>query len=100
MPVLSQQQLDEALGKIVERLRTALSPVAIYLFGSYVYGIPASHSDLDLLVVVEDSSLHALDRDAVAYRALVGLGISKDVQVYRRSEFEQRAALAVSFERT
>ena len=100
MPVLTPGQLDEVLADIVSRLRMALSPSAIYLFGSYAYGSPHSGSDLDLLVIVPDSPLNAYDRDALAYRVLSGLAIPKDVQVYTRAEFEQRSALPVSFERT
>ena len=53
-----------------------------------------------MLVIVGESSLDPYSRDAIAYRALRGLGIAKDVQVYTRSEFDERAALPVSFERT
>lgn len=100
MRVLQPAELDALLSEVVARLRRALDPVAIYLFGSYAYGTPRSDSDLDLLVVVEDSPLHAYDRDAQAYLALMGLGVAKDVQVYTRAEFEQRAALPVSLEKT
>ncbi|MEE8169811.1 MAG: hypothetical protein V3T70_04620 [Phycisphaerae bacterium] len=51
-------------------------------------------------MVVEDSPLNPYDRDAIAYRALGDVRFPIDVQVYTRSEFEQRAALPVSFERT
>lgn len=100
MALLTQQQIEEKLALIVERLRAAFSPVAIYLFGSYVYGTPGPHSDLDLLAVVEASPLTAYQRDALAYRALRGIPVPIDVQVYTREEFEGRAALPVSFERT
>src|SRR3972149_5390393 len=100
MPLLSQEEVEAKLAEIVRRLRDALAPVAIYLFGSYVYGTPNRHSDLDLLVVVEDSPLSAYQRDAKAYSALSGLGVAKDVMVYTRTEFERRSTLPVSFERT
>lgn len=100
MPLLTEAELQEKLDLIVERLRTAFSPAAIYLFGSYVYGTPDRHSDLDILVVLADSPLAAHARDALAYQAIGVIGVSKDVQVYTRAEFEQRAALPVSFERT
>jgi predicted nucleotidyltransferase len=100
MPVLSAPELEQKLNEMIRRLRAAFSPLAIYLFGSYAYGAPQSHSDIDLLVVVEDSPLDAYERDGQAYLALSGLGVPKDVQVYTRAEFEQRAALPVSFERT
>lgn len=100
MPVLSPEELDRKLAEIVRRLRDTFSPVAIYFFGSYAYGTPESHSDIDLLVVVEDSALSPYQRDAQAIRALRGIGVPKDVVVYTRAEFEQRSALPVSFERT
>jgi len=100
MPVLDASSLETHLREIVARLRAAFSPSAIYFFGSYVYGTPAPHSDIDLLVIVDESQQNAFDRDAAAYKALSGLGIPKDVQVYTRQEFEERAALPISFERT
>jgi len=100
MPLLSQEELDAKLAEIVQRLRDALSPVAIYFFGSYLYGAPSRHSDIDLLVVVEDSPLSAYQRDAQAYHALSGIRVPIDVLVYTRQEFEARAALRVSFEKT
>lgn len=100
MPLLTETELQEKLDLIVERLRAAFSPVAIYLFGSYVYGTPNRHSDLDFLVVVDSSDESPYERDGKAYLALGDIRHSIDVQVYTRSEFEQRAALPVSFERT
>jgi len=100
MPVLSAEEVEKTLKEVVQRLRAALSPVAIYLFGSYVYGTPNRHSDLDILIVVEDSDLNPYQRDGQAYLALGNIPHPIDVQVYTRDEFEQRAALPVSFERT
>lgn len=100
MSGMIQPELERKLSEVVERLCAALSPVAIYLYGSYAYGDPRPGSDLDVLVVVEDSPDDPYTRDVQAYRALSGLGVPKDVQVYTRKEFEERAALPVSFERT
>lgn len=100
MPLLSPEELEQKLDEIVRRLRDALDPLAIYFFGSYAYAKPEPHSDIDLLVVVEDSPLDAYERDAIAYRALGDIRHPIDVQVYTQAEFEERAALPVSFERT
>lgn len=100
MPALSADDLERTLSEIVRRLREALSPSAIYFYGSHAYGSPRSHSDIDLLVLVEESALDPYERDARAYRALGDLRFPIDVQVYTRAEFEERAALPVSFERT
>ena len=100
MALLSPGQLDAELERIISRLRDALHPVCIYLFGSYAYGEPTRDSDVDLLVIVEDSDLPGHERDAEAYRALGDIRIPIDVQVYTREEFEERALLRVSFEKT
>jgi predicted nucleotidyltransferase len=100
MRTLSPGQVEELLASAVARLRDALSPTAIYLYGSHAYGTPGPHSDIDLLVVVGHSALTPFQRDAIAYRALGDIPVPIDVQVYTRDEFEERAALGVSFERT
>ena len=100
MPTFRQDEIENTLAVIVERLTRALSPTAIYLFGSYAYGIVGTESDLDFLVVVEDSPLSAFRRDAKAYRALGDIPMPIDVMVYTSAEFEKRAALPASFERT
>lgn len=97
---LSAGELQAKLAEAAKRLSAALSPEAIYPYGSHVYGTPDRHSDLDLLVILADSNEGPYTRDVRAYRALAGLGVPKDVQVYTCREFEQRAALRVSFDRT
>ncbi|MDQ1326809.1 MAG: uncharacterized protein QG641_89 [Candidatus Poribacteria bacterium] len=45
----------DLLNEIVQRLVNALHPEKIYLFGSHAYGQPNDDSDVDLLIVVNDS---------------------------------------------
>ena len=97
---MTSEQLNQVLPEIVRRLCQALAPTTIYLYGSCAYGKVGPDSDVDLLVVVPDSELTFFQRGAVAYRALRRIGVPVDVQVYTRREFEDRAALPVSFERT
>jgi len=97
---LRNPTIEPILLLAVQRLRDALTPTAIYLYGSYGYGTPQSHSDLDLLVVVPESVLSTFQRDALAYRALGDIPFPIDVQVYTQAEFDERSALTVSFERT
>lgn len=94
------EQAEAVLPEIVDRLCKALNPTKIYLYGSCASGHPGPDSDLDLLVVVENSPLDFFKRSALAYQALRRIGVPIDVQVYTRNEFEPRAALPVSFERT
>ncbi len=74
--------------------------MAVYLYGSNAYGTPQANSDIDLLVVVENSELTPTGGDASGYCARIARGVPKDVQVYTPSEFDERADLPVSFERS
>lgn len=100
MSTISQNELGLVLGVAVSRLREALTPRAIYLYGSHAYGTPGPSSDIDLLVVVDDHGLTPIERDALAYRALGDIEVPIDVQVYTQQEFAERSALSISFERT
>jgi predicted nucleotidyltransferase len=44
---------EEILAEIVCRIVTALHPERVILFGSYAYGTPSDHSDVDLLVILK-----------------------------------------------
>ena len=43
---------QELLGAITRRLVEVYNPEAIYLFGSYVWGVTTEDSDIDLMVLV------------------------------------------------
>ena len=97
---MTAQEVEQLLPEMVRRLREALVPVTIHLYGSCAHGKVGPNSDVDLLVVVKESELTFFERGAAAYRALRRIGVPVDVQVYTHEEFEARAALPVSFERT
>lgn len=94
------RQVQEALPEIVRCLREALHPERIYLFGSAASGTVTPDSDVDLMVVLPESSLGFYERGALAYRALRDIDVPIDVMVYTRAEFDARASLPVSLERT
>lgn len=100
MALLPGDKLAETLRVATERLCNALRPSLIYLFGSYAYGTPNHDSDIDLLLLVDDTTQSPYELDAAANRALGDIRVPIDVQVYSRSDFERRAALPTSFERT
>ena len=95
MRTIDRELLDET----VRRIAVALQPEAIYLYGSHAYGHPHEDSDVDLLIVVRDSSLPAHKRALEAYRALRGLFLPAEVKVVTRAEFERRAGWLNSIER-
>jgi predicted nucleotidyltransferase len=91
---------DPKLDEIVRRLVDALRPERIYLFGSRGRGDATPDSDYDLMVVVAQSNLPGYRRDQLAYRALMGVGVAKDVLVWTRDEFNRRAHLVASLPAT
>ena len=79
---------QEVIEEVKNRLVKAYNPVAIYLFGSYAWGSPTEDSDLDLLIVVDDSNEKSYERPLAGYDALFGMNIAKDIIVYTKEEFE------------
>ena len=90
----------DLLSESVSRLRGCLPAERIYLFGSRARGHATEDSDFDLLVVVRDSPLPRYKREQKAFRALCGMGISKDVLVFTRQEFERGLAVVTSLPAT
>lgn len=79
----------DILEEVKNRLVKTYNPIAIYLFGSYAWGSPTEDSDLDLLVVIDKSDEKSYDRVRQGQRALFGLGISKDLIIYTKDEFDR-----------
>ena len=46
---------EEQIQAVVRRIVEGYAPDKIILFGSYAYGVPHEHSDLDLLITREAS---------------------------------------------
>ena len=91
---------DPVLAEVVQRLVEAYRPERIYLFGSVARGDAGPDSDYDLMVVVPDDAPAEMQDCDLAYRALRGLGIAKDVLVWTRGEFEKRLHLKASLPST
>lgn len=95
MKTITRELLDE----IVRRIVAALHPEEIYLYGSHAYSHPHEDSDVDLFIIVRDSSLPPHQRAIAAYRALRGLFLPVEIKVVTRAEFERRAQWLSSLER-
>ena len=78
---------DAALSFLVGRLRAALRPEAIFLFGSRAAGTKRPDSDFDLLVVLPDDETGPPDYFA-AYAPVAGSGIGVDIVPCRLADFE------------
>lgn len=74
-------EVQVAIDTAVERLVAEFQPEQIWLFGSYAWGEPDEHSDLDFYVIVRQSDETSLKRGQRAHHCLRGLGLAKDVMV-------------------
>jgi predicted nucleotidyltransferase len=84
--------------EITHRLVDEFDPEAIYLFGSYAWGHPKPGSDLDLLVIVQDSQQQPVLRAVRAQHSLRGLPVAVDVLVKTSSEVERYRHVYASLE--
>lgn len=78
---------EAALSFLVGRLRAALRPEAIFLFGSRAGGTARPDSDFDILVVLPDAAASPPDHFA-AYAPIAGCGIGVDAVPCRLSDYE------------
>jgi predicted nucleotidyltransferase len=83
---LLRQELVET---VTQRLVAEFQPEQIWLFGSHAWGTPHEDSDVDLMVIVPESSERAIRRMQRAQHCLGDLDLSKDVFVQTRAEFDR-----------
>lgn len=92
-------KLDEALlSEMTSRLVQTFHPDKVILFGSHAWGTPNEASDIDLYVIVPESSERPLQRARRA-RACVGdVRVALDILVRTRAEADKYRHLYASLE--
>jgi predicted nucleotidyltransferase len=88
---------DANLARLISRIADALSPDAIYLFGSraiYLFGSralgdPRADSDYDVLVVVPDDTPAERLRPEDTYQLARDVRIAADIVTCRKSGFDR-----------
>lgn len=91
---------DPKLAELVRRLVEAHQPARIYLFGSRGRAQGTPDSDYDLLMVFERLEVPAYQIAQKAHSLVWGLGISADILVWSREEFDRRLSLKASLPAT
>ncbi len=84
MAILQPSLLEE----MTRRLVAEFQPEEIYLFGSHAWGNPDTDSDVDLCVVLPDSTPRTREQAARADAVLADLSVAKDVVLQSRRTFE------------
>ncbi len=93
--MITEEQIQAVVRHIVE----GYAPDRIILFGSYAYGKPTEHSDLDLLIIKEKAEAKRTER-AVAIRTLLwGTDApAMDILIRTPAEMERAAGIFQSVE--
>jgi predicted nucleotidyltransferase len=80
---------DPKLAVLIASIVAALSPEAIYLFGSRAKGAQRADSDYDLLVVVPDESPSERLAPSRTYDLARAVHVPADIVACRKSSFER-----------
>ena len=82
---------DEEILSLKNRIVEQLSPLKVYLFGSYAEGTSREDSDYDFYIVVDDSKTDWYDQTLQAYKAIRPIRTRPvDILVGTNSTFEKR----------
>lgn len=98
--MLVNLQEVEQISLLKDCIIGAISPLKVYLFGSFADGTNNAESDFDFYVIVNDDEKNLLELTQKAYRAIRGKkNRPVDIIVVRKSKFEERKDWSLSLER-
>jgi predicted nucleotidyltransferase len=80
VPLGLKVSVGKTLRPAIQKIVRVLAPQKIVLFGSYAYGKPNPHSDVDLLVIMETDQPHK-DRSWAVSRLLLPRPFPVDILV-------------------
>jgi len=89
LPGLSDSDADD-LARSVARIIEAFAPEVIYAFGSHARGDAGPDSDVDLMVIIDESDEPTYRRAQAAFRAVGPHDLPLDILVRTSDEFSQR----------
>lgn len=86
--------LNSEIVALKDRFVEQLSPLKVYLFGSFAYGTPDDDSDYDFYIIVDDSREDWHEETVKAYRAIQHARTRPvDILIGTESKFEKRKEL-------
>ena len=82
---------EREIEQIKDRLVRQLSPMKIYLFGSFAEGTANDGSDVDIYIIVKDDAENLVDLTADAYKSIRSVrSRAVDIVIGTESGFEKR----------
>lgn len=93
------QEADN-IEKLKDCIVKAISPLEVYLFGSFAQGNSNENSDYDFCVIVHDEEADIMALTQKAYKSMRGLkNRPVDIVIVKKSRFEERKNWQFSLER-
>ena len=93
---MEQVGVDEAIERVVQKIRDGYRPEKIILFGSRVWGEPDDESDLDVLVI-KDSDKREVERIREVSRLVCPRPLPLDILVKSPDEIRERLSIGDDF---
>lgn len=91
--------IEEQIQAVVRRIVGGYAPDRIILFGSYAYGVPTGHSDLDLLIIKEKAEVKRAERAIAIWQILWHSDFpAMDILIRTPAEVEKAAGIFQSVE--
>ena len=88
--IYSMEVENQVINNILSRFIELYHPKEIFLYGSYVWGVPSKDSDLDFCIILSKSDKSQADRIRDGLRALKGIHIPVDLLVLTEQEIKDR----------
>ena len=88
IPLGLKVSVGKSMRPAIQKIAQALNPEKIVLFGSYAYGTPNQHSDVDLLVIMKTKA-SLKDRSWAVSRLLIPRPFPVDILVRTPKEVER-----------
>jgi predicted nucleotidyltransferase len=96
--MIKDKRTKEIINRMVEKIKSEYQPEKIILFGSYAWGKPTKHSDIDLFII-KNTTARRIDR-AVEVREILdeeNAMFPLDVLVYTPDEIKRRLEIEDDF---
>jgi uncharacterized protein len=90
------ESIEDLLKIIVSRISEKMKPDKIILFGSYAWGKPNDTSDIDLFIVVPESTKRSYQRAQEVYRLLRGIAAPVEIIVQTKDEVSRNIMVKTS----
>jgi len=93
------QSTEDLIKHIVARIAKEMKPEKIILFGSHAWGDPTEASDIDLFIVIRESSQPSYKRAQEVYRMLRGITAPVEVIIQTQEEVDRGKQVITSLAR-